>query len=318
MMDSISEFFYTIGIKNYSLLPLQGDGSLRKFFRVFLPNKETKILIIPQPGEFGLREAASYAAIGQYLYEQGIPVPRIYAYDKRLGFLLIEDLGELRLQDLLPKQRFPIYREIISVLHKFQEAVNEFDLKFCLETTHYNHHLMWEKEALYFVEAFLKGYLRLNPNFYLLDELNTLCREAEEVFTDVVLLHRDFQSRNIMVKAGRPYVIDFQGTRLGPPSYDLASLLIDPYVNLTLQEKEQLFEYYLEISGRRREPFEQEFKYLILFRNLQILGAFAKLSSIGKQWFTKYIPQAIYTLREIVLKFFFEKKYLVALLADLP
>ncbi len=317
MKDSISKFLHELGIDDYFLVPLKGDGSVRRFFRLFLPNKETRILILPQPGEFGLREAASYAAIGQYLYQHWIPVPRIYAYDEDSGFLLIEDLGEVRLQDLPPKERFFMYKRVIVILFMFQEAVHNFDLQFCLETTRYDQYLMWEKEALYFVDFFLRRFLKLDPSFYLLDELKAICKEAEEAFTDIVLLHRDFQSRNIMIKGGTPYIIDFQGLRLGPPSYDLASLLVDPYVVLTLEEKDYLFKQYLDISGRRVDDFEHEFRYLILFRNLQILGAFAKLSFMGKRWFVNYIPRAIQSLREIVSKFFPGKRHLIALLADL-
>jgi len=315
---SIEAFLRSCKIDHYSLIPLSGDGSLRRFYRVFSEKGSSKILILPQPGEFGLKEAASYAAIGQYLLGQGLPVPEIYAHEPTTGFLLVEDLGDTRLQDLPPEERFFLYQEVIKVLVEFQGAARSFDPKICLETSYYDLDLMWKREALYFVDSFLRGHFGLEPPMTLIDELRLLCQEAFRSFTDTVLLHRDFQSRNIMIKDGKPYLIDFQGARLGPPGYDLASLLFDPYVGLEGQERFRLYSLYLDCSGRGEEGFEREFRYLLLFRHLQMLGAFAKLSSLGKEWFASYIPTALSSLRRIVVSYFSEYTALMDVLAQLP
>jgi aminoglycoside/choline kinase family phosphotransferase len=104
-----------------------------------------------------------------------------------------------------------------------------------------------------------------------------------------------------MLKGGRYYFIDFQGGRLGPPQYDLAALLIDPYVGLPWDEQERLLEYAIGCMADRRfiDPgqFRRGFTYCALSRNLQVLGAFGFLSAVkGKPQFARYIPAALRSL----------------------
>jgi aminoglycoside/choline kinase family phosphotransferase len=115
-------------------------------------------------------------------------------------------------------------------------------------------------------------------------------------------LHRDFQSRNILVDRDKYYIIDFQAARLGPLQYDLASLLIDPYVRLASSTQEKLLMYYVERLSDSVPVNEAEFiysyKYCAISRNLQILGAFGFLSKVkGKKDFEAYIPAAINSLK---------------------
>jgi aminoglycoside/choline kinase family phosphotransferase len=121
-------------------------------------------------------------------------------------------------------------------------------------------------------------------------------------------MHRDLQSRNIMVKNHRFYFIDFQGGRLGPIQYDLASLLIDPYVNLSRPVQEILLEFAVKTLSPviRIDPdkFLFCYQYCAVTRNLQILGAFGFLSRIKKKtYFEKYIPNAINTLKHNLSSF---------------
>ncbi len=121
-------------------------------------------------------------------------------------------------------------------------------------------------------------------------------------------MHRDFQSRNIMLKDGRWVFIDFQGGRFGPPQYDLAALLIDPYVDLPAQEQEELLDYAMRELARRRplDParFRRVYAYCALSRNLQALGAFGFLSKVkGKPQFARYIPAALRGLEARLRRF---------------
>jgi aminoglycoside/choline kinase family phosphotransferase len=114
-------------------------------------------------------------------------------------------------------------------------------------------------------------------------------------------MHRDFQSRNIMIEAGKPYIIDFQGARLGPIQYDLASLLIDPYAGLPESVQLRLLDRCIDrltsLGGVDRQRFLKGYRYAALSRNLQILGAFGFLSHIkGKPVFATYIPAATKSL----------------------
>ena len=162
---------------------------------------------------------------------------------------------------------------------------------------------LWERELGYFVRAFLQGYLGLEV------EIDELAPDFERLLTRALIaapnffLHRDFQSRNLMIKNGRLRVIDFQGGRLGPLGYDVASLLIDPYVNLSPAWQEELLGHYLDLLQERlpgvdREAFTGQYRHLALCRNLQILGAFGYLTRVKqKANFARYIPTAVAGLR---------------------
>jgi aminoglycoside/choline kinase family phosphotransferase len=115
-------------------------------------------------------------------------------------------------------------------------------------------------------------------------------------------LHRDFQSRNLFITNGRLRVIDFQGGRLGPLGYDLASLLIDPYVNLSPARQQEFLDYYLYLIKTRVEvdpaAFREQYYHLALCRNLQVLGAYGYLTKVkGKAYFARSIPVAMEGLR---------------------
>jgi aminoglycoside/choline kinase family phosphotransferase len=116
-------------------------------------------------------------------------------------------------------------------------------------------------------------------------------------------IHRDFQSRNILVSPHGYGIIDFQGGRLGPLQYDLASLLIDPYVELPEDLQENLVSYYMDRLSERmpfdRESFLRVLRYCRITRNLQALGAFGFLSRVkSKKDFEAYIPPAVLTLKK--------------------
>jgi aminoglycoside/choline kinase family phosphotransferase len=121
-------------------------------------------------------------------------------------------------------------------------------------------------------------------------------------------MHRDMQSRNIMIQNNTFYFIDFQGGRLGPVQYDIASLLIDPYVELPVRIKDRLLEYATEMlassAGIDPDRFKTGFRYCAITRNLQILGAFGFLSRVkGKTYFEEYIPGAVKTLKHALSTF---------------
>ncbi|WP_022853536.1 aminoglycoside phosphotransferase family protein [Thermodesulfatator atlanticus] len=310
-MKEIIDFFVQEKIAYEEIIPLKGDGSARKFFRV-KTHVESFVLILPQEGHFGLKEARSYVLIGNFLKKAGVPVPKIFAYHEETGIILVEDLGDIRFQDLPPYERFELFPEVFEVLKRFSEISVCFPRTFVLETLFYDEKLMWEREALYFLDFFVKKYLRQKDTAALLPVLKMLWERCRKKLREDNLLHRDFQARNIMVKGGRIFLIDFQGLRLGPGAYDLASFLIDPYQGLSQGERNYWLKYFQRNFSQA--PSEEEFICFALFRNFQILGAFAKLTLLGKTWFATYIPHAVKTLKEL-LAFFPESKPLSEFLA---
>ena len=287
---------------------LKGDGSERKWYRLTAENRSLVM------ADHGIREidetceVDSFVAIGRHLYDAGISVPKIHMYDTFSGLVFLEDLGDVNLQTLVKKAQNPeiIFSHYKSVInHLIGMSVSgstAFDLSWTYQSETYDKNLIMEKECRYFVEAFLTGYLGIHSNFEdLKDEFLLLAdRALESSFNG--FMHRDLQSRNIMVKNGDYYFIDFQGGRMGPIEYDLASLLIDPYVSLPYPVQDQLLKYciekFLSLVDFDPDKFLTCFKYCALTRNLQILGAFGYLSrEMGKTYFKQYIPRAVETLK---------------------
>ncbi len=283
------------GIVPQKIEPLFGDGSARRFFRIHT-RKQTFVLVLPQPGNIGLREARSYYLLGNFLRAHGIPVPEILYYDEARGILLLEDLGNTRLAEHPDRDRF--YPQAIEILVQLQGLASYFPREAILETLYYDAKLIWEREILYFETWYLQRYCRRRWSPSQRDLWANFLKETVKRFTDTVVLHRDYQSRNLMVKGTRLFLIDFQAARLGPPGYDLASLLKDPYVPALTERK--WFRYYLRLSGRNPDLFKEEFQRLAIFRLMQALAAFVKLSSQGKSWFRDPIPRAEKRLKTLL------------------
>ncbi len=287
---------------------LKGDGSDRDWYRLTSGNRSLVM------ADHGIRinsltsEVDSFVAIGRHLQDKDIPVPEIYLYDTFSGLVFMEDLGDVNLQTLVmntvnPEEIILYYKSIIGLLGKLSAAgAKGFDPVWTYQTSYYDRDLILEKECRYFVDAFLRKYIGINISFKdLEDEFKSLADKVLE-FSVNGFMHRDMQSRNIMVKNNRLYFIDFQGARLGPIQYDLASLLIDPYVGLSRSVQNLLLDFSVKTlspaMGIDPHNFLACYNYCVITRNLQILGAFGYLSRVrGKRYFEKYIPNAIKTLK---------------------
>jgi aminoglycoside/choline kinase family phosphotransferase len=176
-----------------------------------------------------------------------------------------------------------------------------FDPSWCWDTVQYDYQLMIEKESGYFLRAFWQGLLGHEVVDGVREELQDIARLAGEAPAGF-FLHRDFQSRNIMIKEGAVRFIDFQAGRLGPLGYDLASLLIDPYSRLPLLLQEELLTHYLiAIQGHaaiEEAAFRKQFSLLALQRNMQIVGAFSFLSQVRqKVFFLDFIQPSLVSLK---------------------
>lgn len=287
---------------------LQGDGSDRKVYRLFAGPK-TFIAVSHPKGRTGSpSENDSFLYIARHLKEKGLPTPRIHAFDHRLGRFLLEDFGDVSLESMVKEAGGSeiikrTYERLVLLLLNLQiQGAENFNTRYCYDTSLFDGLFSWKRESLYFVEAFLKGYLRLQdvPD-QVIKELQHLAfqvdREKMRLF-----LYRDFQSRNVMVGAFGFGLIDFQAARLGPPQYDLASLLIDPYVQLGWELQEELVDFYLDrlssLVPVNPTAFRENYEIIAFQRNLQILGAFSFLSQVkGKTYFEKYIPAALISLK---------------------
>ncbi|MGD9149143.1 MAG: sugar phosphate nucleotidyltransferase [Desulfobacterales bacterium] len=301
--------FAEADLKTLQQQRLKGDGSDRQWYRLRV-NQKSMIL-----ADHGMKEkdridaADAFCNIGRHLFKQDLPVPRIYDGDILSGFVFIEDLGDRDLQTAVNEAdnfetAMGLYQSAIDLLIKFsQRGADQFDTAWCYQTPDYNTSMILEAECRYFVDAFLNTYLGLDqPYDEFKEEFEFL---AENALQHAVqgLMHRDFQSRNIMIKNSNLYVIDFQGARMGPLQYDLASLLIDPYVDLPPDIQSRLLAYCLKQLTSQMTVTAAEFRrcyrYCCLTRNLQMLGAFGFLTRVKqKPYFEKYIPTAVRTLTD--------------------
>lgn len=288
--------------------PLQGDGSDRQWHRLTAGPRN---LIMAdhgiRPHRDTRQEVDAFVDIGRHLYARGAAVPRIYLHDTFAGLVFLEDLGDRHLQDaareLKEEQLRQLYCRVIDQwLDMAVQGGRGFDVAWTYQGARYDRRLILDRECRYFVEAFLNGYLG-RPDAYaeMADEFEQLADHAL-VNGWTGFMHRDLQSRNIMIKAERICFIDFQGGRLGPLQYDLASLLIDPYTALDPGLQDDLRTYAARALHRRTgahiERFLQGFDYCAVARNLQILGAFGYLSRVkGKTYFEAYIPAALSSLQ---------------------
>jgi len=287
---------------------LKGDGSDRNWYRLTSGNRSLIMADHNIRKNQSISQADSFVAIGRHLHDKDIQVPKIYLYDTFSGLVFMEDLGDINLQTVVlntenQDEITSYYKSVITLLGQLSiTGAKGFDPSWTYQTSYYDQDLILEKECRYFVDAFLRKYIGMNICFKNLeDEFRSLADKALE-FSVNGFMHRDMQSRNIMVKNNRFYFIDFQGGRLGPIQYDLASLLIDPYVELSRSVQNQLLHFSVEILSSLLNVDSNSFlacyKYCAITRNLQILGAFAYLSRIKvKRYFEKYIPDAIKTLK---------------------
>ena len=307
-LEAFGSVISEVGSDSLVWSTLKGDGSDRTWYRVTHGKDSLIVVDHGPPPKPEVCEADAFATIGRHLHHKGIPVPRIFAYDRPSGLVVVEDLGDLHLQSLVRRavdteEVAGYYRAVIDLLIAMGiEGAKGFDPQYAYQTPYYDRELILEKESRYFVEAFLNGYLGLSIEFETLEnEFEVLAERAlEHPYTG--LLHRDFQSRNILVKDGNYYFIDFQGARFGPMQYDLASVLIDPYVELPRALQLRLLNYYVnrlsDFIAVDADEFLDAYVYSAMNRNLQILGAFGFLTRVkGKRGFETYIPPAISSLK---------------------
>jgi aminoglycoside/choline kinase family phosphotransferase len=286
---------------------LKGDASTRRFFRIAAPSEPSRILMVYS--EAFIWKHSSLRGNHEYLERLGVPVPRIQEVFENEGAVLLEDLGDTTLQGALLKDpsidRWPLYREAIDIIILLQERgtrelpPNATARQSALDEEKF----LWELD--HFFRHFVRGFRRAHPDADEEAGLRSFFQwlAASLGSTRRVLCHRDFQSRNLMVTPGGLRVVDYQDARMGPPSYDLASLLRDSSLDLDEDLREKGIRYFL---SRRKdltpEEFREEFGRMALQRNIKDLGTFGYQSHhAGKVGYEEYIPRTLRMVRSAML-----------------
>ena len=278
---------------------LAGDASHRIYYRIMAGSQS---FIICYDRNFTSTNDYPFLGVHCILSDAGVPLPAVYKIDASAGLLLMEDLGDDLLENVLcrfsTEQKEAIYREIIDILLRLQSLKGSggpFSLRFDMTK------LMYEFD--FFIDHFIRGYLKSPLDDAACEELRAEFRKICEVLDRAdmaVLNHRDFHSRNIILKNGKPYIIDFQDARMGLPHYDLVSLLRDSYVVLDDDLFYRLRTYYYEAATRNEFPGIDHndfyFDCQAFQRNVKALGTFGYQCSVaGNRKFEQYIlPTAQY------------------------
>jgi aminoglycoside/choline kinase family phosphotransferase len=255
-------------------------------------------------------ENVAFLEFSRHFRRHGLPVPEIYAEDLGHGVYLEEDLGDTTLFDFLSKNRrgekiapeaVEAYRSVVAVLPRFQvEAGRDLNYKLCYPRGSFDRQsIAWDLN--YFKYYFLRlagvpfNEQALEQDFGRLTKF--LLNASRDYF-----LYRDFQSRNVMLRDGRPFFVDYQGGRKGALQYDIGSLLYDAKADLPPALRQQLLDHYLDkVAGfveLEREAFMQHYYAYVYVRIMQAMGAYGFRGFYErKPHFLQSVPYALNNLR---------------------
>jgi len=282
--------------------PASADASFRRYFRVWHEGS-TAIAMDAPPGR---EDLGPYVEVARILAAAGVHVPRVLAEDRAQGFLLLTDLGSRQYLDALRDGEDPrgLYADAIDALVRMQSCA---DLKGLPDYDAASLH----REMALFPEWFVGRHLGIEVTVQLrrLFEASFAVLAQAALAQPVVLVHRDYHSRNLMVCAGNnPGVLDFQDAVRGPVTYDLVSLLKDCYITWPRQRVMAWLDLYRERAasagidvGGDRGAFIGAFDRMGLQRHIKVLGIFARLwYRDGKPGYLHDLPRVLdYTLEAV-------------------
>jgi aminoglycoside/choline kinase family phosphotransferase len=280
------------------VVALSGDASTRRYFRLLDGGRSEVLALYPEP--FDAAELP-FVVVRDLMAEWRLPVPRILDHDGLRGVLLLEDLGDLTLQEALggagERERLAFYQQAMAQVAQLQrEAARSAGTGPCFGIAFDTEKLEWELQ--YFLKHFVEGHrgiaLDESARAELSAELHALA--AEIASWPRVLCHRDYHSRNLMVQGTALYWIDFQDARMGPATYDLASLLRDAYVELPEDFVADGAEEFRRtaLPDEARDVFERRFDLMCVQRNLKALGTFGYMDVVrGNRIYVQYIPRTL-------------------------
>jgi aminoglycoside/choline kinase family phosphotransferase len=255
-------------------------------------------------------ENAAFLEFSRHFRQHGLPVPEIYAQDLDQGAYLEEDLGDTSLFEFLSQHRagdriepsaVEAYRKVIATLPRFQiEAGRDLNYKICYPRGSFDRQsISWDLN--YFKYYFLRLAGIPFSEQALEDDFSRLTKFLLSAGRDY-FLYRDFQSRNIMLRDGQPFFLDYQGGRKGALQYDVASLLYDAKADLPPELRHQLLDHYLDtLAGFvdvKRETFLHHYYAYVYIRIMQALGAYGFRGFYErKAHFLQSVPYALKNLR---------------------
>jgi len=300
---------------------LKGDASNRSYYRVGQPPQSWVVMVMPPEASKKSEEATKgeppaelpFVNVHRYLQRLQVRVPAILRYDEPAGMMVLEDLGDVTFEMALEggKRREELYARAVELLARLRARAERERDPSCLAFTRAFDEDLYDWELHHFREWGLEVWSGKKPTTAERAELDRFFRQiaarlAEEPrgFT-----HRDYQSRNIMVKDGDLVVIDFQDALLGPRQYDLVALLRDSYVELDLAFVDRMLDHYLQAFQRESgeaidpRPFKDFFDLLTVQRKLKDAGRFEYINRVkGNPGFLVSIPASLRYVRSALAR----------------
>jgi aminoglycoside/choline kinase family phosphotransferase len=290
--------------------PVAADGSRRRMFRLSAGDRSAVGVLGPEP-----EENRAFLSFSRTFRGLGLPVPLVLAEDLAGGAYLVEDLGDITLFRALQEARakdpapfpdamVPVYRRVLDVLPRFQvEGGRAIDFSVAHPREAFDRRsMLWDLN--YFKYHFLRladipfreG--RLEDDF---QRLADFLLEADATH----FLYRDFQSRNVMLRGGTPWFLDYQGGRRGALAYDVASLLYDAKAEIPPPVRELLLDHYLGALREHvevdREVFREHFRGFVLIRVMQAMGAYGYRGFYErKTHFLQSVPPAVRNVERLL------------------
>lgn len=309
IVEKLTELFVaTFQDSPQSITALEAHASQRKLYRIKAA-RHTVIGVLYSNHQ----ENTTFIALSKFFRQKRLPVPEIYAENLKSGAYLMEDLGETTLFDVLkasrkPDEAFPktverLYCDALDYLTQFQvSAAKGLDYGMCFSKPFDTESMVWDMH--YFRDSFIKllgiAYREdaLEKDF---QKLATFLGRADASN----FMYRDFQSRNIMVNAGKLYFIDYQSGRKGAQQYDVASLLYQARAEVPPQARLRLLQGYMhnlkKVCNVQSAEFLRYYPGFVLLRMLQVFGTYGSLGlTKGKSAFAQSIPLALKNLEHFL------------------
>jgi aminoglycoside/choline kinase family phosphotransferase len=305
LRDRIDQYLDESGLggPNPRVVPLTGDASDRRYFRI-IPADGSSIVLALHAGPIDFA-SLPFARVAELLQQIPLPVPGVLGHSDELGILALQDLGDVTLQAHLGaasgEEHAALYRQAVALIELLQrrgadlpsDRYPSYQVAFDVEK------LTWELEffATYFVQGYRGVALGAAERAALSEEWSAIVQELAA--EPRVLCHRDYHSRNLMLHDGSLYIIDFQDARMGPDTYDLVSLLRDSYVDISDRELDELIAYFLALKrsdapATSADEFRRRFDLMALQRNLKVLGTFGYQTVTRRNTvYIQYIPRTL-------------------------
>ena len=283
----------------FKILPIGGDASFRKFYRIIL-KKNTKIIVSSRKEKY--KNLIAYSSINKFLRSNKILTPKLYSCDYSKGIILIEDFGDLTFYKILlkKKNKFFIYKKLVDLLIKIQKIKPPKKIKNIIGKSHiinkYSNKYLFEESNLFF-DWYLPRFLSKKKSLDIKKKSNKILFKLYKKlnFPNIHFVHRDYHVQNLMRVGKKIGLIDTQDALIGNPAYDLVSLIDDVRIRTSKKLKNQIYTYYLSKASKKyrlnSKKFLNDFNILSVQRSLKIIGIFSRLFKRDeKKQYLKLIP----------------------------